>query len=43
MGLIVWDTLIRYDDILIFNVSKKIKEQLNTLSAQNNAYLITKE
>ncbi|WP_412850500.1 GNAT family N-acetyltransferase [Chryseobacterium sp. PMSZPI] len=31
------------DDILIFNVSQKIKEQLNTLSAQNNAYLITKE
>jgi hypothetical protein len=31
------------DDILIFNVSHKVKEQLNTLSEQNNAYLITKE
>lgn len=31
------------DDILIFNVSQKIKEQLSTLSTQNNAYLITKE
>lgn len=31
------------DDILIFNVSQKIKEQLNTLSTENNAYLITKE
>ncbi len=31
------------DDILIFNASKKTKELLNQLSAQNNAYLITKE
>lgn len=31
------------DDILIFNVSQKIKEQLSILSTQNNAYLITKE
>ncbi len=31
------------DDILIFNISPKEKEQLNTLSTQNNAYLITKE
>ncbi|MDN3693983.1 hypothetical protein QWZ06_17725 [Chryseobacterium tructae] len=31
------------DDILIFNVSQKEKEQLNTLSQQHNAYLITKE
>lgn len=31
------------DDILIFNLSEKEKEQLNTLSAQHNAYLITKE
>lgn len=31
------------DDILIFNVSHQVKEQLNTLSEQNNAYLITKE
>ncbi|WP_347219276.1 GNAT family N-acetyltransferase [Chryseobacterium sp.] len=31
------------DDILIFNVSQKEKEQLNTLSPQHNAYLITKE
>lgn len=31
------------DDILIFNGSQKEKEQLNTLSTQNNAYLITKE
>ncbi|AZB07991.1 N-acetyltransferase [Chryseobacterium sp. G0162] len=31
------------DDILIFNISQKEKEQLTTLSPQNNAYLITKE
>lgn len=31
------------DDILIFNVSHQVKEQLNTLSEQNNSYLITKE
>jgi predicted GNAT superfamily acetyltransferase len=31
------------DDILIFNVSAKRKEQLNLLSDKNNAYLITKE
>lgn len=31
------------DDILIFNVSQNEKEQLNTLSSQHNAYLITKE
>lgn len=31
------------DDILIFNTSKETKELLNQLSAQNNAYLITKE
>ncbi|WP_426277384.1 hypothetical protein ACN9MN_18220 [Chryseobacterium sp. S-02] len=31
------------DDILIFNVSEKTKEQLNLLSDKNNAYLITKE
>jgi len=31
------------DDILIFHVSEKRKELLNQLSAQNNAYLITKE
>ncbi|AYZ11357.1 N-acetyltransferase [Chryseobacterium arthrosphaerae] len=31
------------DDILIFNVSQERKELLRQLSAQNNAYLITKE
>ncbi|MGE8552974.1 MAG: GNAT family N-acetyltransferase [Chryseobacterium jejuense] len=31
------------DDILIFNVSQKEKEQLSRLSTQHNAYLITKE
>ncbi|MDW9381706.1 GNAT family N-acetyltransferase [Chryseobacterium sp. JV558] len=31
------------DDILIFNASQETKELLNQLSAQNNAYLITKE
>ncbi len=31
------------DDILIFNVSEKRKELLNKLSAENSAYLITKE
>lgn len=31
------------DDILIFNVSAKRKEQLNLLNDKNNAYLITKE
>ncbi|MGH1516224.1 GNAT family N-acetyltransferase [Chryseobacterium sp. JK1] len=31
------------DDILIFNVSEERKKRLNQLSAQNNAYLITKE
>ncbi|MCS4302111.1 GNAT family N-acetyltransferase [Chryseobacterium sp. BIGb0232] len=31
------------DDILIFNISQKEKEQLSILSTQNNAYLITKE
>ena len=31
------------DDILIFNVSAKRKEQLSQLSDKNNAYLITKE
>jgi len=31
------------DDILIFNVSTKEKEQLNLLSDKNNAYLIIKE
>jgi len=31
------------DDILIFNASKETQELLNQLSAQNNAYLITKE
>lgn len=31
------------DDILIFNISQKEKEQLSRLSTQYNAYLITKE
>ncbi|GEN65631.1 MULTISPECIES: GNAT family N-acetyltransferase [Chryseobacterium] len=31
------------DDILIFNISKERKEQLSQLSAENTAYLITKE
>ncbi|MFZ4927782.1 GNAT family N-acetyltransferase [Chryseobacterium sp. Mn2064] len=31
------------DDILIFNVSEERKKLLNQLSAQNNAYLMTKE
>ena len=31
------------DDILIFNVSAKRKEQLSQLSDKNNAYLIIKE
>lgn len=31
------------DDILIFNVSEERKELLSQLSAQNNAYLISKE
>lgn len=31
------------DDILIFNISEERKEQLSQLSAENNAYLITKE
>lgn len=31
------------DDILLFHISQEKKEQLTTLSTDNNAYLITKE
>lgn len=31
------------DDILLFHISQEKKEQLSTLSTENNAYLITKE